>query len=357
MASVITLVAMTGTSGAGALDAPVQAYPPLGLPELSGMALSVRHEGVLWAVEDGAFDQSAAPVVRAFDQAGAQVAAVTLAGWNNRDIEALAIGPGPALWAADIGDNSLLRETVVVHTFPEPDALGEVTLEPVSYRLRYPDGPHDAETIMIDPVDGRLYLATKSIFGNGTLYAAPATLTPGATHDLEPVVDVPLLITDGSFTPDGGQVVLLQNRDVLGSQAILRDVVRTGPGEPVTLQPSDDPIELPSQEQPESLTITRDASHLLVGSEDPEGTGEPIWSVALPLAPTGSEPGPGVTSSPSTGSPDGEETVAPEETGCRISDPLACVDDPTERFSVVGVAMVAVLIGALAVLRSRRSGR
>ena len=61
----------------------------------------------------------------------------------------------------------------MVHTFAEPDTLGAMTLEPVSYRLRYPDGPRDAETIMVDPVDGRLYLATKSIAGDGTLYAAP----------------------------------------------------------------------------------------------------------------------------------------------------------------------------------------
>ena len=207
---------------------------------------------------------------------------------------------------------------------------------------------------MVDPMDGRLYLATKSIAGNGTLFAAPMTLTPGDTHDLVPVEDVPFLITDGSFTPDGNQVVLLQNRDVFGSQALVYDVVRAGSGVPMTLQ-SDDPIELPSQQQPESMTITRDASHLLVGSEDPEGEGEPIWSVALPPAQTGTASGPGTTNPPTTGPPDEvDETAAPAETGCRIGDPGACLDDPSERFSLVAIAMVAVLIGVLAVVRRRR---
>ena len=70
------------------------------------MAASVRTPGVVWVVEDGGIDQSAPPVVHAFDPTGAEVATVTLAGWNNRDIEALVDRPGPALWVADIGDNT-----------------------------------------------------------------------------------------------------------------------------------------------------------------------------------------------------------------------------------------------------------
>ena len=72
VAAVVALAGLTGIGQAGVVDSPVQAYPPLGLPELSGMALSVRHDGVLWAVEDGAFDQSLPPIVRAFDRLGSR---------------------------------------------------------------------------------------------------------------------------------------------------------------------------------------------------------------------------------------------------------------------------------------------
>ena len=50
------------------------------------------------------------------------------------------------------------------------------TVTPAVYDLVYPDGPHDAETLMTDPRTGRLYVVTKGIFG-GTLYAAPTRLS------------------------------------------------------------------------------------------------------------------------------------------------------------------------------------
>ena len=43
------------------------------------------------------------------------------------------------------------------------------------YRLRYADGPHDAEALLDDPRSDRLYVATKEAAGGG-LYRAPAWL-------------------------------------------------------------------------------------------------------------------------------------------------------------------------------------
>lgn len=334
---------------ASAEDADVtRAYPPFGLLETSGMAASGLHDGVVWVVEDSGEPPEELPVVRAFVPTGAEVGSVTLAGWNNRDTEALSLGPGPALWVADIGDNLAVRETVVVHTFDEPAELGPSTLEPVSYRLRYPDGPRDAEAIMVDPVDGRLYVATKATIGGGSLYVAPVALVAGETHDLALVSRLPSWITDGSFTPDGARLVLLRALPAVRGEALIFAVARPGAGAPVELVETD-AARLPAQEQAESLTTTRDGSTVLVGSE---GVDEPVWSVALPTpaGPVGTAP---AASGPEVGS----SGQAPDPDACRLGDPISCLDEPAGWLAATGVALAALVLGALAVLRRPTSPR
>ena len=46
------------------------------------------------------------------------------------------------------------------------------------YTLTYPDGPHDAETLLVHPRTGRVFVVSKSVFG-GTVYAAPRDLAAG----------------------------------------------------------------------------------------------------------------------------------------------------------------------------------
>src|SRR6186997_374697 len=159
LAYAVLLVGGLGSAATASAStvAALEAYAPLGLAESSGMAASGAHEGVMWVVEDSGEPPDELPVVRAFDPTGAQVGSVTLSGWNNRDTESLSMGPRRTLWVADIGDNKAVRESVVVHAFEEPVELTEITLKPESYRLRYPEGPRDAEALMVDPVDGRLY--------------------------------------------------------------------------------------------------------------------------------------------------------------------------------------------------------
>ena len=57
-------------------------------------------------------------------------------------------------------------------------ARGDRSGELEAYDLTYPDGPANAETLLAHPESGRLFVATKSVFG-GTLYAAPAALAGG----------------------------------------------------------------------------------------------------------------------------------------------------------------------------------
>ena len=75
--------------------------------------------------------------------------------------------------------------------------------------LAYPDGAAQRrDAAGATRATGRLYVATKGVFG-GRLYAAPAQLDPRpAPTGCAPVGDVLPIATDGAFFPDGRHVVL-----------------------------------------------------------------------------------------------------------------------------------------------------
>lgn len=359
--TVAALVAVTGASGGaseGSAAPPLApeatvAYPPFGLAEASGLVASVLHDGVVWVVED-----SGEPVVRAYDPSGAEVASVLFAAsdvfaGDNRDTESLAIGPGPTLWSADIGDNNEVRETVLVHTTPEPAVLDGLVVTAESYRFRLPDGPSDAEVFLVDPVDGRAYLVTKNALG-GVMYAAPTELVVGQTHDLEYVQEVPGWLSGGDFSPDGALVAVRTLGLGTTSIASIYGVVRDPGGGPIGLDPRAE-VRLPAQEQGESLAFTADARALLVGSE---GADEPIWSVPIPpevldvSTPRPSEPSPataGASPPDDTAADQADRSTA----DCRPTNPMACLRSGSDWVAVVLVGLAAVLVGAIAVLRRR----
>jgi hypothetical protein len=175
---------------------------------------------------------------------------VGVTSWSDdpTDVEALApAGPGE-VWVGDIGDNAGARSSVSVTKVPV--GAGDRTVDVPSYDLVYPDGARDAEALLVNPVTGRLYIASKIVFG-GTLYEAPAELDPDADNLLRAVGDVGGIVTDGGFFPDGRHVVL---RDYSNA------TVYTFPG----LAPVGD-LDLPGQRQGEGLAV--DGDQLYVSTE------------------------------------------------------------------------------------------
>ncbi|UDY23983.1 hypothetical protein [Nocardioides sp. Kera G14] len=129
------------------------------------------------------------------------------------DVEALAPVGWPArsdrVWVGDIGDNANARDTIEV-TQAKVGLGGQETLEGFTpLELRYPDGAHDAETLMAAP-DGRLLIVTKGFLG-GTLYAVPTHSRPAGAITLEPLSSTGAMLpmaTDGAFLPDGKHFLL-----------------------------------------------------------------------------------------------------------------------------------------------------
>ncbi len=177
------------------------------------------------------------------------------------DVEALAPAKGGGVWVGDIGDNTEGRDSVTVTRVPV--GRGELTVHEPSFELVYPRGPANAETLMTDPATGRLYVATKSVFG-GTLYAAPAILAPDRPNRLRPLGSVLPIATDGAFLPDGRHLVVRDySQAVVYSFPDLEEVAR---------------FRLPEQQQGEGLAVL-DASTLLVSTE---GQTSDVLRVPLP---------------------------------------------------------------------------
>src|ERR1051325_618605 len=170
--------------------------------ESSGLVASRLTPGAYWTHnDDGAF-------IYAFDTRGDSLGVFRVADAQDRDWEDIAAGPGPQqgrpyLYIGDIGDNNSIRAEVVVYRVPEPALTAATrqftksqpgTTEPAeAIRLRYPDGAHDAEALLVHPVSGHIYIITKVLIANPDVYEAapPFTSDKPITMTRLGVVNVP----------------------------------------------------------------------------------------------------------------------------------------------------------------------
>jgi hypothetical protein len=195
--------------------------------ESSGLARSHLEPGIFWTHNDSASD----PCVYAIDKSGKTRAKVRLMSAVNFDWEDMASAKDKAgtsrLYVGDIGDNLLLRPSIQVYQIPEP-ALPKtadkelLSAEPEIWHGRYPDGRHNAETLLVHPQTGRIYVVTKSEKEQSAVYAFPETLTKAGPMMLEKIADLSFpqrqLIgkrphdacqtTAGSFSADGSRLAI-----------------------------------------------------------------------------------------------------------------------------------------------------
>jgi hypothetical protein len=258
---------------------------------------------------------------------------VGLTHWSSAptDVEALApAGPG-AVWVGDIGDNEGARSSISIARVPV--GRGDRDVHPTSYHLTYPDGATDAETLIRDPVTGRLYIATKNVFG-GILYAVPQQLDPSGSNALRAVGRVLPVATDGAFFPDGNHLIV---RDYTSA------VVYAWP----SLQPVGS-FDLPAQRQGEGIAIDSDGS-VYLSSEGPRST---VLRVTLPprIGRAVSRESASPAGSP-TGTPPGS-TAADAPVARPATDPAEA--EPTGRDAwpwllggLLGAAALVVLLRAL----------
>jgi hypothetical protein len=180
------------------------------------------------------------------------------------DVEAVAWHED-RLYIADIGDNNGERDFVRLYFFTNPRANG-LTVTYQAYDFRYPDGQHNAETLLVDE-SGRLFIVTKG--QKAAIYEAPAKPEREGVNELEKVGSAPSNVTDGTFLPGGDRIALLTYNSVEVIDATSYEVMDSAP--------------IPDQPQAESLTLSLDQKSLLVGSE---GKKSKVYAIPVPTEAT-----------------------------------------------------------------------
>ncbi|MFI7010318.1 WD40 repeat domain-containing protein [Streptomyces sp. NPDC050145] len=258
------------------------------ITESSGLAASRAHPGVYWThndSDDGAY-------LYAIDgRTGKTVATLTLTGIGSpRDVEAISIGPDGDLYVGDIGDNlNGSWDHVWIYKLPEPKELRDQTVRATQYVVKYADGARNAESLMVHPKTGRVYIVEKGEDGGG-LYEGPAQLSTSGTNTFRRVADIDLWATDAAFSPDGKQLAV---RGYFGGVSYAWN-----DGRPER----EGQLSVPMQPQGESVTYTPDGRTLLYGSE---GKGSSVRPVEVEGAGSGDGTGtPGTGSDESGGSSD-----------------------------------------------------
>ena len=162
------------------------------LVENSGAAMSVTQPGIWFTINDSGND----PVLFALDTAGTDRGAWRIAGADNRDWEALTLGPcagsGVAadsatqcVYIGEVGDNGAQHPSVTVYRVREPRAErrgfdGE--LPAASLTFVYDGGPRDVEGMYAGP-DGTLFF-----IGKRALEGSAGRLRPALVFALPPSV-------------------------------------------------------------------------------------------------------------------------------------------------------------------------
>ncbi|MFF1274049.1 WD40 repeat domain-containing protein [Streptomyces marokkonensis] len=284
--------------------------------ESSGLAASRLHPGVYWTHNDS----DDGPYLYAVDSAtGETVARLTLTGVGTpRDVEAISVGPGNRLFVGDIGDNlGGSWPYVWIYELPEPKKLQDATVRATQYVVKYSDGPRDAESMVVHPKTGRVYLIDKKEEG-GHLYEGPAELSASGDNVFRPIAPVELWATDAALSPDGQRLAV---RGYFGGIHYAWNdggIQRKGR------------LSVPLQGQGESVTYSADGTRLMYGSE---GTESPVESREAPGGGGGGGDGEGARA-------EGGESTAGDGNGNTVT--------------VVAAAVVVAVLFAL--VRRRRRG-
>jgi len=232
--------------------------------EASGLAHSRMFDNMLYTHNDS----GGLPVIYKMDSTGKIIGQIRLNGVSNRDWEDMAIGPGPEkgksyVYVGDIGDNQEKAPSIKVFRFEEPDEHQDTTVVvPEVLELTYPDGPKDAETLMVDPWNGDLLILSKRDSSN-VLYKLKDGANQNGKAELEKVLKLPITMSvAGDISPDGREIIIK-------NYWVVYHWYRKE-GESIEAALSRSPVQLPYVPEPqgEALAFSRDGKSYFSLSEE-----------------------------------------------------------------------------------------
>lgn len=199
--------------------------------EASGIVAGRRNPNCFYVHNDS----GDAARVFAVDGSGDTLAVFELADVRAIDCEDIALAPGATagvfdICLADIGDNSARRDELQIYRFPEPELTpaGDspssgptarpapaLRVKPATFRLRYEDGPRNAEAFFVHPQTGDGYVLTKRADGTSAVYRLDAPWDAAAVNTLKRVAVVRFpgralagVVTAADISPDGRRIAI-----------------------------------------------------------------------------------------------------------------------------------------------------
>ena len=204
--------------------------------EASGLDQSHSGDDLFWINNDS----GDLPRIYAVNGNGAHLGVLHLSGASHVDYEDIACGAGPEpgrnyIYIADVGDNGSRRSDARIYRVEEP-LLSEVsipfdltTASVDTFPVSYPDGPHNCETLLLDPETREIYLVIKRGNDVPTLYRGTTSGRPGVPQTLENLGEMPYFATPtpedpaermydpagilaGDLSTDGREIIIRTHR-------------------------------------------------------------------------------------------------------------------------------------------------
>ena len=263
------------------------------------------------------------------DATGAKVGAISFSA-DTESVQGLAVHSG-SLYVGDVGDSKGKRNKITVYKLPLE--VGNQSYN--SYDFRYPDGAHDAKSVLVSG-RGRIYIVTAG--ENPGIYYAELELSRSGVNKLSRASDAPAGVTDGVFLSDGVTMAL-----------------RTGSGVQVVDASSwETRATLTYQGAPEGESITTFSGDRMLVGAGPQLREEavPTSDSTVTISPSGEAsptPSPEPSESPgSSTSPTPQETTAPG--------PEEKATQPAQggtRLAIAAAAVLALTLGAVVFFRKK----
>lgn len=194
------------------------------ISESSGLAASKCQDNVFWTHNDS----GDGPFIFAIDPTGKHLGVWRLANAENVDWEDIAAFKDASgkcfIYVGDIGNSAKeMRGRLKIYRIPEPIVPDEVsdstrrtareTAAPEVLEFNYPDKPHDAETLLVHPSSGQIYIVTRERKEPAGVFTLKGEFS-GEPETARRIgeIKVPAVpfgfLTGGDISPDGTRLML-----------------------------------------------------------------------------------------------------------------------------------------------------
>ncbi len=248
------------------------------ITEGSGLAASRCQPNVFWTHNDS----GDAAFVFALNETGEKLGTFKIEGAKNRDWEDIAAFKAASgecfLYIGDIGNNTRVRSELRIFRIKEPTVSGadenSSVKNPVKVRgvqtiiVDYPGLPRDAETLLVHPQTGDIYILTKQLFGAAGVYKLSKDYDSIKENRLTKIAELSVpatpggFLTGGSIAGDGKHVVIC---DYFNAYELILPETARDFDEIWRQKPS--VIELGKREQGEAVTYSADGEAIYATSE------------------------------------------------------------------------------------------